>query len=163
MKKLLAPSLILLALAGCAEQGAPSQQTAAVEPAPVEPVQPPAESCGAGEGFADLPAGVCLPDRFAYAQRRDYADGQGNPRLRLTFGYRGASQAETVDAVAKSLEKAGFRRREGENKPNGVVWVPFTKTELGTTYLEVGPLAESATGEAQGQFFLDFRTGTTTP
>lgn len=163
MNRLFVACLVSIALAGCAEQDPPPEPASASETIPQQAslrseVVNREVSCAAGQGFNQLPAGVCLADQYMFVDQRDYVGPDGSGRRRLTFGYHGIDQADVVDEVAKALVAAGYRRRDGQVKADGASWVPFTKSDLGTTYLEVLPPSNSA--EAEGQFFVDFRSGT---
>lgn len=161
MRTLIAPFLVFTAaVAGCAKEGpAPTSVTSPVtERQAAEQGEAGPVPCAGGHGFDQLPNGLCLGGHFSLVDARDYAAADGNARRRLTFGYRSVAQIDLVESVAGALVAAGYRRREGQTKDNGALWVPFTKEGQGTTYLEVLPPGDSQDDE--GQFFLDFLSET---
>lgn len=157
--------LVVWVLAGLVSGCDPGKETAAGvtppsdvadEVAEAEP-EASAPACGQGEGYDQLPSGICVQSHYDVRNVRQYQDKQGRDRTRVTFAYSNGVD-DVVGSIGNALTVAGYRKREPENKADGNIWVPFTKGDSGTTYLEVKPSSEGNV-PGSGTFFIDFLEG----
>lgn len=153
--------IALVCIAAGLVAGCDSGNDAAVDATrqPVEQVaedpKPPVPACLQGKGYDQLPPGVCIDRQFEFRSVRHYQDKQGNERTRVTFAY-GNGVEDVVGTITGALTNNGYRARDRENKTNGNILLPFTKRQVGTTYLEIKPASDGATPDG-GEFFIDYR------
>jgi hypothetical protein len=114
-------------------------------------------TCGAS-GFDVLPNGVCLLASYRYHGAREYVDGAGRKRRRVTFDFVDGDAEQVAGQVSKAFASAGYYVRPRMDTKNGSLQIPMTKKDLGTTYLSVKQLPDTApvNPNRKGSFFVDF-------
>lgn len=149
---------------GCGRE--PAEQAAVAAPVAGTPeAREPADQCGRGKGFSELPAGVCLPASYRVLGQRDYADSAGRGRHRVTFTFAEGDAQSVLSRITDEYSRAGYYVRPKMATKNGSLQVPMTNKNMGTTYLSVTerPQATVQSANWKGSFFIDFMLPPTGP
>lgn len=146
-----------LILVGCGKEpvGEPegTSQTAA-EVAIPETEQD--KTCGAGKGFDALPMDACVPSVYRFRNAREYVDGQGRDRRRLTFDFSDSDALAVAEQVSAEFAKRGYNVRPTKETADGSLQVPITRKDIGTIYLSVLAQPGADNPGRKGSFFVDF-------
>ena len=159
MRTVFLAGVVTTLLVGCGKE--PAVEAAAMQsPLAAEVAQAPmaeAVKCGSGEGFDTLPAGICLSESYRFRDQRDYVAG-GRDRHRLTFDFAEGDAEGVAEQISSAFDAAGYYVRPKMDTTDGSLQIPLTKKDLGTTYLSVRLLPETANPNPnrKGYFFIDF-------
>ncbi|WP_140909333.1 hypothetical protein [Cognatiluteimonas lumbrici] len=160
-KKILLPTLLAIALAGCGNDSANQASTdAAASPASVATEQAPAAPCVDNAFYSPMPdASLRFDFPFRIARDRVYADDNGTPRRGLSLEYLEGNADEVWSSVSNTMLNAGYEQADA---PSALPYSgTFTKQDQPAIFVKVAtdPVKNPTGDDVKGSVWLSWVVG----